>query len=193
MTPQPPKSAWYPTWLKEVLDSIPLLEKNLQKKVQSRLDSLTKPPKSLGRLETIAKQYAVIRGQDRPKLHKKVVYAFAADHGVTEEGVSAYPKEVTAQMVYNFLRGGAAVNVLARHVGAEVRVVDIGVDHDFNQIEGLIHAKVLRGTRNLAKGPAMTRQEALTAMEKGCELAQQAAMDGTDILGTGDMGIGNTT
>ncbi len=193
MTVQPPKSVWYPTWLKEVLDSIPPLEKNLQKKVQFRLDSLTKPPKSLGRLETIARQYAVIRGQERPKLQKKVIYTFAADHGVTEEGVSAYPKEVTAQMVYNFLRGGAAVNVLARHVGAQVKVVDIGVDHDFNRIEGLIHAKVLRGTRNFAKGPAMTRQEALTAMEKGCELAQQAAMDGADILGTGDMGIGNTT
>jgi nicotinate-nucleotide--dimethylbenzimidazole phosphoribosyltransferase len=172
---------------------MPPLDSKLQKKVQARLNNLTKPVKSLGRLEKVACQYAVIRGQEHPKLQKKVVYTFAADHGVTEEGVSAYPKEVTAQMVYNFLRGGAAVNVLARHVGAEVRVVDIGVDHDFGQIEGLIHKKVLQGTRNLAKGPAMTRQEALTAMEEGCGLAQQAAADGVDLMGTGDMGIGNTT
>jgi nicotinate-nucleotide--dimethylbenzimidazole phosphoribosyltransferase len=193
MTMQPPKNAWYPTWLKEVLDNIPPLEDKFKKKVQSRLDSLTKPPKSLGRLEIVARQYAVIRGQECPKLQKKVVYTFAADHGVTEEGVSAYPKAVTAQMVYNFLRGGAAVNVLARHVGAEVRVVDIGVDYDFHQLEGLIQKKVLRGTSNIAKGPAMTRQEALLAMEEGCGLARQAAADGADLLGTGDMGIGNTT
>jgi nicotinate-nucleotide--dimethylbenzimidazole phosphoribosyltransferase len=193
MTVQPPKSAWYPTWLRETLDNIPPLDKGLEKKVQARLNSLTKPLKSLGRLEKIACQYAVIRGQERPKLQKKVIYTFAADHGVTEEGVSAYPKAVTAQMVYNFLRDGAAINVLARHVGAEVRVVDIGVDHDFGPMEGLIHKKVLRGTQNLAKGPAMTKQEALTAMEEGCGLAQQAATEGVDLLGTGDMGIGNTT
>lgn len=188
-----PKNVWYPAWLKETLEGIVGPDKALQKKVQSRLDSLTKPPGSLGVLEKVALQYAVIRGQERPKLQKKIIYTFAADHGVTEEGVSAYPREVTAQMVFNFLRGGAAVNVLARHVGAEVRVVDIGVDHDFNDLEGLIHKKVMRGTANLAKGHAMTRQQALLAMEVGCELARQAATEGVDLLGTGDMGIGNTT
>ncbi|MGH7274706.1 MAG: nicotinate-nucleotide--dimethylbenzimidazole phosphoribosyltransferase [Nitrospiria bacterium] len=191
MIPKVPKNAWYPAWLREVLESIRPLEGELQVKVQARLDCLTRPPGSLGRLEEAARQYAVIRGQERPKLQKKVVYIFAADHGVTEEGVSAYPRTVTAQMVYHILRGGAAINVLARHVGAEVRVVDIGVDHDFKQLAGIIHKKVLRGTRNLGKGPAMTRQEALIAMEEGCGLARQAAEDGVDLLGTGDIGIGN--
>ena len=169
------------------------MDSGLGESVQSGLDALAKPPGSLGRLEDAVLQYAMVRGQVQPRLQKKVIYTFAADHGVVEAGVSAYPKEITAQMVYTFLRGGAALNVLARHVDAAVRVVDIGVDHDFEGLEGLIHKKVLHGTRNLALGPAMTRQEALVAMEEGCALAQGAASEGADILGTGDMGIGNTT
>ena len=192
MIPKVPKNAWYPAWLREVLDSIRSLEGEPQVKGQARFNRLPKPPGSLGRLGEAARQYAMIRGQERPQLQKKVVYIFAADHGVTEEGVSAYPRSVTVQMVHTLLRGEAAINVLARYVGAEVRVVDIGVDHEFNQVGGLIHKKVLHGTRNIAKGPAMTRQEALIAMEEGCGLARQAAADGVDILGTGDIGVENT-
>ncbi|HBU06233.1 MAG TPA: nicotinate-nucleotide--dimethylbenzimidazole phosphoribosyltransferase, partial [Nitrospiraceae bacterium] len=118
---------------------------------------------------------------------------FAGDHGVTEEGVSAFPKEVTQQMVLNFLRGGAGINVLARHAGADVVVVDIGVDHDFGEIEGLINLKVINGTKNLTKEPAMTREEAIKCMETGIELADGYAKKGYKIFGTGDMGIGNTT
>jgi nicotinate-nucleotide--dimethylbenzimidazole phosphoribosyltransferase len=124
---------------------------------------------------------------------KKVIFTFAGDHGVVAEGVSAFPKEVTPQMVLNFLNGGAGVNVLARHVGADVLVVDVGVDYDFNAVPGLINRKVARGTRNFAKGPAMTREEALAAVEVGIELANQAKSEGVSILGTGEMGIGNTT
>lgn len=160
---------------------------------QARLDDLTKPPGSLGRLEEVAKRLAGIQRTTRPRIGKKRIYTLAADHGVTEEGVSAYPREVTAQMVLNFLRGGAAINVLARHVGAEIVVVDIGVDHDFEGVGGLVHAKVARGTRNLARGPAMTREEALRALGVGADLARRAAEDGVDLVGIGEMGIGNTT
>ena len=160
---------------------------------QARLDDLTKPPGSLGRLEEIAKRLAGIQGTARPIVKKKRVYTLTGDHGVTEEGVSAYPREVTAQMVLNFLRGGAAINVLARHAGAEIRVVDMGVDHDFGGVEGLVHAKVGNGTRNLARVPAMSREEALRAIGIGVGLAEEAANDGVDLLAVGEMGIGNTT
>jgi nicotinate-nucleotide--dimethylbenzimidazole phosphoribosyltransferase len=160
---------------------------------QARLDDLTKPPGSLGRLEEVARRLAAIQRTTRPAIRRKRVYTLAADHGVTEEGVSAFPREVTPQMVLNFLRGGAAINVLTRHVGAEIAVVDVGVDYDFGEAQGLVHAKVARGTRNLARGPAMTRDEALRALGVGVELAAQAAADGVDLLGVGEMGIGNTT
>jgi nicotinate-nucleotide--dimethylbenzimidazole phosphoribosyltransferase len=117
---------------------------------------------------------------------------FAADHGVTDEGVSAYPRAVTAQMVLNFLKGGAGVNVLARHVGTEVRVVDIGVAHEFGPLPGLLHRKVALGTKNFARVPAMTREEAVRALEVGVTLAREAVNDGIGLFGVGDMGIGNT-
>lgn len=179
--------------LGEVVARIRPLEPAALQAAQTRLDDLTKPPGSLGRLEEVARRLAGIQGQVRPRVRKKRVYTLAGDHGVTEEGVSAFPREVTPQMVLNFLRGGAAINVLTRHVGAEIAVVDIGVDHDFQGVEGLIHAKVGRGTRNLARGPAMTREEALRALGVGVELAARAAADGVDLLGVGEMGIGNTT
>lgn len=160
---------------------------------QARLDDLTKPPGSLGRLEEVARRLAAIQRTVRPAIRRKRVYTLAGDHGVTEEGVSAFPREVTPQMVLNFLRGGAAINVLTRHVGAEIAVVDVGVDYDFGGAGGLIHAKVARGTRNLARGPAMTREEALRAVGVGAELAARAAADRVDLLGVGEMGIGNTT
>ena len=160
---------------------------------QKHLDNLTKPLGSLGRLEEFARKFVAITENKNPILDKKVVFTFAGDHGVTEEGVSAFPKEVTQQMVLNFLRGGAGINVLARHAGADVVVVDIGVDHDFGEIEGLINLKVINGTKNLAKEPAMTREEAIKCMETGIELADGYAKKGYKIFGTGDMGIGNTT
>ncbi len=160
---------------------------------QKRLDNLTKPPGSLGRLEEFARRLVAITENKTPILDKKVVFTFAGDHGVTEEGVSAYPKEVTAQMVLNFIRGGAGINVLARHAGAEVVVVDIGVDYDFKELDGLMKMKVVRGTRNFAKGPAMTKEEAVKCIETGIKLAEGYAIKGYKIFGTGDMGIGNTT
>lgn len=122
-----------------------------------------------------------------------MILTFASDHGITKEGVSAYPGEVTAQMVYNFLRGGAGINVLARHAGADVVIVDIGVDHEFNDLKGLIIRKVARGTNNFFKGPSMSREEAIRSIETGIELAGEYAGKGYNLFGTGDMGIGNTT
>ena len=117
--------------LQGILNNIRRVDQELQDKTQKRLDNLTKPPGSLGRLEELARRYVIITGNEYPKIKKKVIYTFAGDHGVTEEGVSAYPKEVTYEMVYNFLRGGAGINVLANHAGVEVRVVDMGVDYMF--------------------------------------------------------------
>jgi nicotinate-nucleotide--dimethylbenzimidazole phosphoribosyltransferase len=165
----------------------------LLEQAQSRLDNKTKPPGSLGRLEEFARRVVAISGSFEPEMSKKVVFTFAGDHGIVEEGVSLYPKEVTSQMVFNFLAGGAGVNVLARHVGAEVRVVDVGVDFDFKNAPGMIHSKVTRGTRNFAKGPAMTRDEALAALQVGIDLADQCKNEGVGLVGTGEMGIGNTS
>jgi nicotinate-nucleotide--dimethylbenzimidazole phosphoribosyltransferase len=160
---------------------------------QKHLDNLTKPLGSLGRLEEFAQRLVAITENRKPVLDKKVIFTFAGDHGVVDEGVSAYPKEVTPQMVFNFLRGGAGINVLARHAGAEIVVVDIGVDFDFDDTEGLINMKVMKGTRNFAKGPAMTRDEAVKCIESGIEVATRYAERGCKMAGTGDMGIGNTT
>jgi nicotinate-nucleotide--dimethylbenzimidazole phosphoribosyltransferase len=179
--------------LTETLASIRPVDPVLLEKAQAKLDKKTKPLGSLGRLEEFARRFAAITGSLEPDTTKKVIYTFAGDHGVTEEGVSAFPKEVTPQMVFNFLRGGAGVNVLARHCGAEVCVVDVGVDHDFGELAGLIRKKVMRGTRNFTKGPAMTRDEALAAIKVGIELAGQASAEGVAMVGTGEMGIGNTT
>jgi nicotinate-nucleotide--dimethylbenzimidazole phosphoribosyltransferase len=179
--------------LTETLAAIKPVDAGLLLEAQRRLDNKTKPLGSLGRLEEFARRYAAISGTLEPETMKKVIFTFAGDHGVVAEGVSAFPKEVTPQMVLNFLNGGAGVNVLARHVGADVLVVDVGVDYDFNAVPGLINRKVARGTRNFARGPAMTREESLAAMEVGIELANQAKSEGVSILGTGEMGIGNTT
>ncbi len=166
---------------------------------QRRLDNLTKPPGSLGRLEEIARRLAAITEKTMPSLDGKVIFTFAGDHGVSEEGVSAYPKEVTRQMVLNFMNGGAAINVLARHAGADVVVVDIGVDFDFGTLSGEPHAapllieKVVYGTKNMRKGPAMSRQEAERCIETGIRLAEEYAGKGYKIMGTGEMGIANTT
>jgi nicotinate-nucleotide--dimethylbenzimidazole phosphoribosyltransferase len=178
--------------LTEALKSIRPVDTVRTSKVQARLDNLTKPQGSLGRLEELAKKYCLITGRDKPVIRNKLIFTFAGDHGVTEESVSAYPKEVTPQMVLNFLRGGAGVNVLAKHVGARVIVVDMGVDYEFEAVEGLEIRKIGRGTRNMTKGPAMSREEAERAVIAGIELVEKYK-DGLDLIGTGDMGIGNTT
>jgi len=174
------------------LSSIQPLKKDFFR-AQTRLDRLTKPLGSLGQLEEMAKRYVAIVEEVNPRIQQKFIYTFAGDHGVAAEGVSAYPKEVTPQMVYNFLRKGAAINVLAAHVRAKVVVVDIGVDHEFEPLEGLIIRKVARGTGNLSRGPAMSRTQALQAIFVGLEMADQARAQKADLVGTGDMGIGNTT
>lgn len=179
--------------LAEVTRSISPIDRNLMEKTQKRLDSLTKPLGSLGRLEELAKTITGITGRTDPKLIDKVIFTFAGDHGVTDEGVSAYPKEVTAQMVYNFIRGGAGINVLARHVGAKVIVADLGVAEDLKKHPGLIIKKIGYGTKNMAKGPAMTKDEALRSIESGIDIFESAFKKGIDIVGVGEMGIGNTT
>lgn len=179
--------------LKEVTEQIDPVDLSLMAKTQERLDSLTKPVGSLGRLEELAKQVAGIVRNPRPKIRWKTVFTFAADHGVTSEGVSAYPKEVTPQMVLNFLKGGAGINVLARHAGAEVIVADFGVASDLSHLAGLAHRKVRLGTNNMAQGPAMSEDEALAAIFSGIDLARRNAKEGIGLIGTGDMGIGNTT
>ena len=162
-------------------------------KAQCRLDNLTKPQGSLGRLEELAKLIVGITEKEDPTLAKKVIFTLASDHGVADEGVSAFPKEVTAQMVYNFLNGGAGINVLANHVGARVVVVDMGVAADLEPKANLIIKKVNYGTKNMAKEPAMTREEAIRSIEAGIELFEDEFEKGVDIVGTGDMGIANTT
>ncbi|MCL4457110.1 MAG: nicotinate-nucleotide--dimethylbenzimidazole phosphoribosyltransferase [Nitrospirae bacterium] len=179
--------------LSKTLKNIKPVDGEWYESAQKHLDNLTKPVGSLGRLEEFARRLVAIAANNSPLLDKKVIFTFAGDHGVTEEGVSAFPKEVTPQMVLNFLRGGAGINVLARHAGAEVIVVDIGVDHDFGEVDGLVKMKVVKGTKNFAKGPAMTKDEALKCIETGIELAEGYAKKGYKIFGTGDMGIGNTT
>ena len=178
--------------LQDILKNIKPVDESRAPAIQARLDNLTKPLGSLGRLEELARRYCLITGRDKPVIRNKIIFTFAGDHGVAGEGVSAFPKEVTPQMVYNFLRGGAAVNVLARHCGARVIVVDVGVDHDFEPSEGLEIRKVARGTKNMAIGPAMTRKEAEQAILAGVEMVEKYK-EGLDIIGTGDMGIGNTT
>lgn len=179
--------------LDEVLARIQPVDLAIAAQTQARLDRLTKPLGSLGRLEDTARRYASITGQLKPNVPRGVVFTFAADHGVAAEGVSAYPREVTPQMVLNFLRGGAGVNVLARHVGVEVRVVDIGVAYDFGSAPGLIQKKVMPGTNNLLVEPAMSREQAMEALQVGIDLAVEAGREGIGLIGTGEMGIGNTT
>jgi len=179
--------------LEKTIAAIKTPNKRWEETAQLHLDNLTKPPGSLGRIEEFARRLITIAGGVPSLPLKKAVFVFAGDHGVAAEEVSAYPKEVTAQMVLNFLRGGAGINVLARHVGAEVIVVDIGVDHDFGDLPGMVNKKVLRGTANFSKGPAMTKEQAVGCLEAGIELAQGYARGGFALLATGDMGIGNTT
>lgn len=158
----------------------------------ARLDQLTKPPRSLGRLEELAAQVARVQGTDTPRVERKCVLLMAGDHGVVDEGVSPFPQDVTWQMVANFSAGGAAINQIAESVGAEVRVTDVGVARDID-FDGVRNRKVAHGTANMALGPAMTREQCAQAVLVGVEAAREAAQSGYTLIGTGEMGIGNTT
>lgn len=178
--------------IEEVTGRIAPTDEQAALRAVNRLNSLTKPPGSLGRLEALAVRLAGISKEEQPSYGKRTVVVMAADHGVCVEGVSAFPQEVTLQMAHNFLSGGAAVNVLARQGGADVQFVDIGINGDISHPD-LIDRKVRRGTDNMAQGPAMSREEAMRAILAGVAFAQEAIGKGTEIFITGEMGIGNTT
>lgn len=179
--------------INQAINSIKPLDERAMAEARMRQDNLTKPQGSMGQLEFLSIQVAGIKGDARPQIIHKVIFTLAGDHGVTRKGVSAYPSEVTPQMVYNFLHGGAAINVLARQVGARVIVADLGVASVLEQHPQLKDKKVALGTDNMAEGPAMSREEAIRSIEAGMELVEEELTKGMDILGTGDMGIGNTT
>lgn len=179
--------------LQQLISQIGPLDEEAMEAARTRQDMLTKPQGSLGRLEALSIQVAGITGNPRPRIAHKVVVTMAGDHGVVAEGVSAYPQEVTPQMVYNFLAGGAAINVLARHVGARVTVVDMGVAAEMEPHPELVNKKVAFGTENMAIGPAMSRSQAIESLEAGASVVENELSRGLDILGTGDMGIANTT
>jgi nicotinate-nucleotide--dimethylbenzimidazole phosphoribosyltransferase len=174
------------------LKSIKPISTEYKTQIQNHLNSLTKPIGSLGKLENFAMKFALIKNTPHPELKKKRIILFAADHGVTKEGVSAYPKEVTKQMVYNILNGGAAINVFAGHIDADLNVVDIGID-GMVEHSNLFNRKIKNGTSNATEKPAMTLHEAVKAIETGIEFAERAKSDKIDIIATGEMGIGNTT
>lgn len=177
--------------LQALTANISELDEGAMAKVQARLDILTKPQGSLGQLEQIAKQLGGIQRTSNPQINKKAVLLMAGDHGIAAEGVSAFPQEVTPQMVYNIISGGAAINVLARQAKAEVFCTDVGVAFP---LEGdIIHKRVANGTQNMAKGPAMSRHEALQALLVGAEVALTKIQAGYNLFATGDLGIGNTT
>ena len=163
---------------------------HLEERVRARLDSLTKPPGSLGRLEEIALRFALIRGEEMPSPARKGMFVFCGDHGVVDEGVSRYPQAVTRQMMRNFVEGGAAINVLCRRLQIRPTIVDMGVCG--GPMPGVLDKKVAPATANFARGAAMTREQAARAIEVGKGLAEEAAYD-YDIVGLGEMGIGNTS
>jgi nicotinate-nucleotide--dimethylbenzimidazole phosphoribosyltransferase len=179
--------------LQQTIANIQPLDNDAMRAARARQDQLTKPQGSLGRLEALSVQLAGITRKVRPRFVQPAIITMAGDHGVARQGVSAYPAEVTPQMVLNFLRGGAAINVLARHVGARVVVVDIGVAADLPAHPELVNVKIAKGTRDFSIGPAMTRDEARRAVEAGIEIVTREIERGADLIGTGDMGIGNTT
>ena len=173
--------------------NIPAPDPLWAQRARQRLNEQTRPQGSLGALEGFLERLSSIQKKERLDIGKKRILIFAADHGVTEENVSLYPREVTRAMALNFLSGGATINALARQISAEVRVIDMGIDAEFEKAAGLIDRKISRGTRNMAKEPAMTSQELDRAVAAGWEMAEEACRDGIQMLALGEMGIGNTT
>lgn len=179
--------------ISKVARQIPGLDEKAMDAARATQDVLTKPKGSLGVLEELSIHLAGIYRTPKPLIRKKVIFTMAGDHGVTQEGVSAYPSDVTSQMVLNFANGGAAINVLARHAGAEVRIVDIGVASGMDWPAVIVKRNVARGTKNMAVGPAMSRGEAERAVTTGIELVYESIDAGANAVAVGDMGIGNTS
>lgn len=179
--------------LNDTIKKIQPLDQKAMAAARSRQNNLTKPAGSLGRLEDLSVQLAGIQGVERPRIRRKAFIVMAADHGVAAEGTSAYPQEVTFQMLANIAAGGAAIDVLARQIDARIIAVDIGVKGDTSALKNVRHCKVAPGTQSMLRGPAMTMAEAVKAVETGIELLNAEVKQGLDIVGTGEMGIGNTT
>jgi len=182
-----------PGLLSNTIEMIRPLDEEAMAQAQARQNQLTKPQGSLGRLEELSIQLAGIQGRSTPQISHKAIITMAGDHGVVAEEVSLYPQEVTAQMVGNFLGGGAGINVIARQIGARIIVVDMGVATELESNPQLLSRKIAFGTQNMCLGPAMTNDQAVRAVEAGMELVANEVAKGLDIVGTGDMGIGNTT
>lgn len=181
------------TILEETIAEIMELDQHAAKKARERVDQLIKPPNSLGKLEALAVQLAGITGELYPSIANKTILTFAADHGVYEEGISSNPQEITFAQTIQLSKGFPGVCAIGKVTGATVSVIDIGVNQDLPDDVQVIRRKIKYGTNNLAKGPAMTRAEAIRAIEVGIEMANKAVANGTELLGTGEMGIGNTT
>lgn len=179
--------------LSNTIEMIKPLDEGAMAEARARQNRLTKPQGSLGRLEALSVQLAGIQGKPIPQIRHKAIITMAGDHGVVAEGIGNWPQEVTAQMVYNFLHGGAGINIIAHQVGARIVVVDIGVATELEASPQLLSRKIAPGTRNICLGPAMTVEEAIKAVETGIEIVATEVARGLDIVGTGDMGIGNTT
>ena len=180
--------------LEKTIGSIIGIDRGVEQEALDRLANQARPQGSLGVLEPLSARLAAIFGTLDVHLEKKVVVTCAGDHGVVDEGVSLFPQEVTQQMVHNFVIKGASINILAKHAGAESMAADIGVKADFDPDLPIFHKKVAKGTENFTKGPAMTRRQAVAAIEAGIEIVDElVAKGGLHMLGTGDMGIGNTT
>ncbi len=179
--------------LTRTIESIKPLDDKAMAQARKRQDKLTKPAGSLGRLEELSIQIAGIQKKAKPEIKNKLMITMAGDHGVVDEKIGNWPREVTAQMVENFLWGGAGINVLARQAGARIVFVDIGVASDLKPHKQLVVKKVDYGTKNMCQGPAMSEKQAVAAIEVGIEIVNGEIKKGLDIVGTGDMGIGNTT
>ena len=183
----------YENRLQEVISTVAPVDINREKAAWQRQDSLTKPPRSLGVLEQLAVRMAVIQKTVRPQASERAIVLMAGDHGVVAEGVSPYPAEVTCQMIANFAADGAAINQLAAQASASLVLVDVGVAGDVSAVKGVRAAKVRPGTANMALGPAMTREQAAQAVLVGVQIVEELVARGVVIIGTGEMGIGNTT
>lgn len=180
--------------LAETIANISSIDAAIHEKALSRLADQARPAGSLGKLETAAARLAAIKKTLDVRLTRKVILTCAGDHGIVAEGVSLFPQEVTAQMIYNFIDGGASINVLARHAGARVMVADFGVNHEFDPELPIFHKKIRKGTDNFSRQPAMSREEAVAAVEAGVETVNDlVSRTAVDMIGTGDMGIGNTS